>query len=142
MHSLCAQDVEPDEGAPYIKEVRAYVIGTKELEEKSGGGADCHAQAKGHWIVDTPIANPMSYYLKYKASRTSWGIGVLGSIVVEVELDNGLVGVGISSECALALAAVAAAVLLVSPTMRSLAALRCVAAQSAASLPATSWSSI
>jgi L-rhamnonate dehydratase len=92
-------DVVPEgKDAPIITEVRAFVIGSKELEAKSGGGADCHAQAKGHWIVDTPIANPMSGYPKFKASRTSWGIGALGTIVVEVELNNGLVGVGTSSK--------------------------------------------
>ena len=54
--------VVPEEGAVTVKEVRAYVIGDKKLEETSGGGADCHAQSHGHWIVDTPIANPMSIY--------------------------------------------------------------------------------
>ena len=79
------------------------------------------AQATGHWIVDTPIANPMSVYQAYKASRRSWGINALGTIIVEVELQvrllygccfpdygcaltcmarvgtqNGMVGVGIS----------------------------------------------
>jgi len=89
--------VVPDGAAPSIvKEVRAYVIGTKDLEEKSGGGADCHSQASGHWIVDTPISNPMSVYQEYKASRKSWGIDALGSVVVEVELVNGIVGVGVS----------------------------------------------
>ncbi len=71
--------------------------------------------AQGHWIVDTPIANPMSVYPKYKASRKSWGIDALGTMVVEVrpllttgfvgmltprgaqvELNNGVVGVGVS----------------------------------------------
>ena len=42
--------VIPAEGEVFVKEVRAYVIGDKKLEEKSGGGADCHAQSHGHWI--------------------------------------------------------------------------------------------
>jgi L-rhamnonate dehydratase len=88
--------VAPAAGAVVIKEVRAYVIGTKELEKRSGGGADCHAQAEGHWIVDTPISNPMSGYEEYKTSRSSWGIGALGTVVCEVETSTGLVGVGIS----------------------------------------------
>jgi len=50
--------VKPVEGADVIKEVRAYIISSKEAEEKGGGGADCHSQAHGHWIVDTPISNP------------------------------------------------------------------------------------
>lgn len=87
--------------APVIVEVRAFVIGDrssgeKGSEERAGGGADCHSQAQGHWIVDTPIANPMSVYAEYKASRRSWGINALGTVVVEVELGDGTVGVGIS----------------------------------------------
>ena len=88
--------VVPEEGAVTVKEVRAYVIGDKKLEETSGGGADCHAQSHGHWIVDTPIANPMSIYSQYKGSRKTWGIDAVGSVICEVELTNGMVGVGIS----------------------------------------------
>ncbi|HVG37677.1 MAG TPA: L-rhamnonate dehydratase [Pyrinomonadaceae bacterium] len=73
-----------------IRDLRAYVI------DPSESGADYHNQEKGHWIVDTPIANPMSVYEQYKKSRTSWGIGVLGSVVVEVELDDGTIGIGAS----------------------------------------------
>ena len=32
--------------AVLIKAVRAYVIGDQKLEEKAGGGADCHRQEK------------------------------------------------------------------------------------------------
>lgn len=53
-------------------------------------------QSSGHWIVDTPIANPMSEYVEYKASRRSWGINALGTVVAEVTLESGDVGVGIS----------------------------------------------
>lgn len=73
-----------------IRDVRAYVPG-------SSGGADYHDQLQGHWIIDTPIANPMSVYEEYKASRASWGINALGSVIVEVELDNGMVGIGVST---------------------------------------------
>lgn len=90
------ETVVPDEGAVVVKEVRAYVIGNRDLEEASGGGADCHSQATGHWIVDTPIANPMSLYQECKTSRKSWGINALGTVIAEVELTNGMVGVGIS----------------------------------------------
>merc|ERR1719476_355808 len=38
----------------------------------------------------------MSGYPLYKGSRKAWGIDALGSMVVEVELTNGVVGVGIS----------------------------------------------
>ena len=70
-----------------IAEIRAYLV------EAAGAGGDYHARDKGHWLIDTLIANPMSGYPEYKASRTSWGIAVLGSIVVEIETRGGLVGV-------------------------------------------------
>jgi L-rhamnonate dehydratase len=73
-----------------IREVRAFIIDPGEA------GADYHNQGKGHWIVDTPIASPMSVYDEYKYSRTSWGINALGTVVVEIELDNGMIGVGTS----------------------------------------------
>lgn len=79
---------------PRIKEIRAFVI------DAGQSGSDYHNQQKGHWIVDTLIANPMSVYevnclffkyfdykinihgsyflQKYKASRLSWGINALG----------------------------------------------------------------
>ena len=38
----------------------------------------------------------MSVYADYKASRTSWGLGVLGSVIVEIELSDGTCGFGIS----------------------------------------------
>lgn len=68
----------------------------KKKKKKSGGAADYHAQNKGHWIIDSPISNPMSFYEAYKKSRTSWGIGAIGTLIVEVELMNGMVGVGVS----------------------------------------------
>mmetsp|Transcript_6679 Transcript_6679/g.13959 ORF Transcript_6679/g.13959 Transcript_6679/m.13959 type:complete len:421 (-) Transcript_6679:126-1388(-) len=88
--------VEPSPDAVLVKHVRAFVFGDDQQEKSSGGGADCHKQAAGHWIVDSDIANPMSVYSQYRASRTSWGIDAMGSIVVEIELTNGMVGVGIS----------------------------------------------
>ena len=48
------------------------------------------------WIVDTPISNPSSIYADLKTSRKSWGIDALGTVVVEVELVSGHVGVGVS----------------------------------------------
>lgn len=73
-----------------ISDLRAFVIAPGEA------GADYHNQGRGHWIVDTPIANPMSVYEEYRASRTSWGINALGTVVVEIELDDGTVGIGAS----------------------------------------------
>ncbi|KAJ9455159.1 L-rhamnonate dehydratase [Diplonema papillatum] len=88
--------VVPEADAVVVKEVRAYVMDSKAEEEQAGGGADCHAQAKGHWIVDTPISNPMSVYPLYKESRKQWGIDAIGSMIVIVELTNGMTGVGIA----------------------------------------------
>ena len=73
-----------------IREVRAFVIAPTEM------GADYHNQNGSHWIIDLPIANPMSVYEEYRAERTSWGINALGTVVVEVELDDGTVGIGCS----------------------------------------------
>ena len=42
----------------------------------------------GHWLVDSLISNPMSGHPKYRDKRSSWGIGVLGSLVVEIETDG------------------------------------------------------
>ncbi|MCB1499366.1 MAG: L-rhamnonate dehydratase [Bauldia sp.] len=69
-----------------IVDVRAYVVG-------AGAGGDYHDREKGHWLIDSLISNPMSGYPDYKASRTSWGIAVLGSLVVEVETRSGKRGV-------------------------------------------------
>ncbi|WP_240232672.1 L-rhamnonate dehydratase [Devosia lacusdianchii] len=63
------------------------------LVQSEGDGGDYFQQGKGHWLIDTLIANPMSGYENYKASRSSWGIGVMGSIVVEIETASGVTGV-------------------------------------------------
>ena len=90
--------VLPRGGETLIREIRAYTFSSSSEEESGGGGADCHRQSEGHWIVDSDIANPMSIYAEYRDSRTSWGIGALGSVIVEVELDDEkkTTGVGIS----------------------------------------------
>ena len=70
-----------------IVDIRAYVI------EQSGSGGDYHDQDDGHWIIDSKIATPMSTYSDFKKSRTSFGINVMKSIVVEVEASDGTIGV-------------------------------------------------
>ena len=59
-------------------------------------GGDYHAQPGKHWIVDSLIANPMSKYPAYREKRTSWGIDVLGGLIVEIETVSGEIGIGIS----------------------------------------------
>jgi L-rhamnonate dehydratase len=70
-----------------ITDLRVHVVG------KQGKGGDYFQQGQGHWVIDTLIANPMSGYPKYRDKRSSWGIGVLGSLVVELETADGVVGV-------------------------------------------------
>ncbi|KAL7411642.1 L-rhamnoate dehydratase-like protein [Mrakia frigida] len=71
---------------PTIEKIESFVPSAK------GSGGDYHNQSQGHWIVDTSISNPMSSYEQYRASRTSWGIGVLGSLFVKVTASDGTVG--------------------------------------------------
>lgn len=71
-----------------IRHVRAYTL--------RGGGADYHDQDAGHWI-DDHIATPMSVYPEYRQSRQSFGINVLGTLVVEIEADDGTVGFAVTT---------------------------------------------
>lgn len=75
-------------GLPKIKHLRAYVV--------RGGGADYHDQGDGHWI-DDHISTPMARYPEYRQSRQSFGINVLGTLVVEVEADDGTVGFAVTT---------------------------------------------
>jgi L-rhamnonate dehydratase len=71
-----------------IRQVRAYVF--------RGGGGDYHDQGPDHWI-DDHIATPMAKYPEYRQSRQSFGLNVLGTLVVEIEADNGVVGFAVST---------------------------------------------
>lgn len=73
---------------PRIKHVRAFTL--------RGGGADYHDQGDGHWI-DDHIATPMARYPEYRASRKSFGINVLGTLVVEIETDTGVTGFAVTT---------------------------------------------
>lgn len=70
----------------------AKIVAVRALVPSADGGADYHAHGETHWITGTKIATPMSGWPEYRATRTSWGIGALGSFVVEVETDDGQVG--------------------------------------------------
>ncbi|SQC63470.1 putative dehydratase [Klebsiella pneumoniae] len=80
---------------PKIKHVRAWFIGGATAEQGAGGG-DYHDQGANHWI-DDHIATPMSKYKQYEQSRQSFGINVLGTLIVEVEADNGQTGFAVST---------------------------------------------
>ncbi|WP_341991222.1 L-rhamnonate dehydratase [Azorhizobium sp. AG788] len=73
---------------PTIREVRAFVV--------RGGGGDYHDQTGTHWI-DDHIATPMSRYPAYRESRRTFGINVLGTLVVEVEASDGTVGFAVTT---------------------------------------------
>jgi L-rhamnonate dehydratase len=75
-----------------IKEMRVYNI---KPSDKSG--TYFKPGESKHWLVDSLISNPMSGYEKYREKRSSWGIGVLGAIVVEIETEDGVVGVATGS---------------------------------------------
>jgi L-rhamnonate dehydratase len=73
---------------PKIRQVRARIA--------RGSGADYHDQARGHWI-DDHIASAMARYPEYRQSRQSFGTNVLGTLVVEIEAENGVVGFAVTT---------------------------------------------
>ena len=73
---------------PKIRQVRASV--------SRGAGADYHDQKEGHWI-DDHIASAMARYPEYRQSRHSFGTNVLGTLVVEIEAENGVVGFAVTT---------------------------------------------
>ena len=100
------EDVMPVSRQPRIKEVRAYVS-----RADAYGASDVHDTPDTHWIMGRagddgswnyetthpPITNPMSVYPKYSGSRASWGVAKVPSVIVEIEDENGLVGIGTST---------------------------------------------
>ena len=72
-----------------VREVRALV--------PTRGASDYFSQPGEHWLTTTLIANPMSVHAEHRERRESWGVDVLGSAVVEVELEDGLTGVGLTT---------------------------------------------
>lgn len=73
-----------------VRDVRAFVPASSVLTRD--------ARLPGeHWITHSRIASPMSAWPAYRQTRASWGIDALGPFVVEVELADGTVGVGLST---------------------------------------------
>lgn len=73
---------------PTITAIRAFTT--------TGGGADYHDQAEGHWI-DGPIATPMSKYPRYRGRRRSFGLNVLGTVMVQAEASDGTIGFALTT---------------------------------------------
>jgi L-rhamnonate dehydratase len=73
---------------PTITQVRAFTL--------RGAGADYHDTEGAHWI-DDHIATPMAVYPEYRQSRKSFGINVLGTLVVEIEASDGTIGFSITT---------------------------------------------
>ena len=88
------EDIVPE--GPLIKSVRAYVS-----RAEGYGSSDYHDTPDTHWIMGqppmhAPIANPMTRFPRYAGSRASWGVARVPTVIVEVEQDDGLVGIGAS----------------------------------------------
>lgn len=71
-----------------IKDLRVYTI----APDAKAGTYFGPGQSE-HWLTDSLISNPMSGYEKYRERRSSWGIGAIGALVVEIETEDGTVGV-------------------------------------------------
>lgn len=99
-------DVVPTPGQPKVKEVRAYVSQSTEY-----GASDVHDTPDTHWIMGLPdaeggwdhetthppITNPMSRFPKYSGSRGSWGVARVPTVIVEIEDEEGQIGIGAST---------------------------------------------
>lgn len=70
-----------------IVDVRVYAFSVP------GSGRDYHDREREHWLIDSVIATATSGYADYRASRKSWGIAALGSILVEIETASGAIGI-------------------------------------------------
>ena len=69
-----------------ISEIKVSIVKTQ------SAGADYTDHAKGHWINDTIIANPMSKYPEYYESRSSWGMDAIKGIFIEISTEGGHTG--------------------------------------------------
>jgi hypothetical protein len=81
-----APPTKPVNQFPTIKNIKTFII------QGVGSGGDYHNVKGGHWLIDSKISTPMSQYEKYRSSRTTWGINVLGSFCVELEASDGTKG--------------------------------------------------
>ena len=100
------EDVEPRPGLARIREVRALVpradrFGASDVHETSNShriqGLTAADGSWDHVTSHPPIANPMSRFPKYSGPRSSWGVASVGSVIVEIEDEEGRVGIGTST---------------------------------------------
>lgn len=56
--------------------------------------APASAATSASWLSESVVANPMSIYPHYKERRSSWGTRWGHEVLVRVETDDGLVGIG------------------------------------------------
>src|SRR3954452_9841937 len=75
-----------------IRDLRVYTI-----KPSAKAGTYFKPGLSNHWLVDSLISNPMSGYPAFREKRSSWGIGVLGALVVEIETEDGTIGVATGS---------------------------------------------
>jgi L-rhamnonate dehydratase len=71
-----------------ISDIRAYVL--------PPGRTGATERSPGHWLYGR-IAHPLSRFEEYRGSRSSFGLDVLGTVVVEIEAADGTLGIGIST---------------------------------------------
>jgi L-rhamnonate dehydratase len=71
---------------PRIVAIRTYVVETRDA------GGDYYARESGNWLTDIESASPMSRYPEFRTPHTKWGADILGSLLVEIELHCGVVG--------------------------------------------------
>jgi len=75
-----------------IKDLRVYTV-----KASAKAGTYFKPGESNHWLVDSLISNPMSGYPAFRDKRSSWGIGMLGALVVEIETEDGTIGVATGS---------------------------------------------
>ncbi len=89
--SLSAADQSAARAGERIREVRAFI-----RERGIYDNADLPREQDA-WTNTMLISAPMAVYPEYHDDRRSWGKGVLGSVIVEIEDESGRTGYGLSS---------------------------------------------
>ena len=77
--------------APTVRALRAYVVGG------GASGGSYFGRETDHWETDSHMMSPMSRYPAYRGSFRDWGADALGGVLVEIESEDGAVGVATGS---------------------------------------------